>query len=289
MIAAAAALPSSFWGWVAYLLRTSAPMFLSGALVTMILAVLGTVAGCVIGFLVGVIQTIPTPKGRRSIGTWLLVGLKWLLAAYIEIFRGTPMIVQATVIYYGSKQMFGVDMSAFVAGLVVVSINTGAYMAESVRGGIDSIDRGQMEAAKAIGMSHFQAMASIIVPQALRNIMPQVGNNLIINIKDTSVLNVISVTELFFTSKSLAGTYYQYFPTYLITCAIYFVMTFSCSRLLRLYERKIDGPSSFELAEGHAGAAATSTGAGASGVPGRTSKTLELLNKGHKSERSGIR
>jgi len=194
------------------------------------------------------------------------------------------MIVQATVIYYGSKQMFGVDMSAFVAGFVVVSINTGAYMAESVRGGIDSVDRGQTEAAKAIGMTHFQTMVSIVLPQAFRNIMPQVGNNLIINIKDTSVLNVISVSELFFTSKSLAGTYYQYFPTYLITCVIYFVMTFACSRLLRWYERKLDGPTSFELADGAADGEKARVK-----VPGRTSRALELLNGKDNSKRRAMR
>jgi putative lysine transport system permease protein len=241
------ALPSTFWGWVAFLIRTNGPMFLSGAWVTLVVATVGTIAGCVLGFIVGLIQAIPPSPKPHSIGNVALAAVKALLAAYVEIFRGTPMIVQATVIYYGSKEMFGFDMSSFIAGLVVVSINTGAYMAESVRGGIDSVDAGQIEAAKSIGMTHAKAMLYVVLPQALRNILPQIGNNLIINVKDTSVLNVISVSELFFTSKSLAGTYYQYFPTYFITCVIYFVMTFTCSRLLRLYERALDGPDSFTL------------------------------------------
>lgn len=92
-------------------------------------------------------------------------------------------------------QLFNINMSPLTAGFLVVSINTGAYMAETVRGGIDSIDKGQVEAAKAIGMTHWQTMVSVIMPQTIRNILPQIGNNLIINIKDTSVLNVISVTE----------------------------------------------------------------------------------------------
>ena len=119
------------------------------------------------------------------------------------------MIVQAMVVYYGAMSLFDIDMSAMFAGFLVVSINTGAYMAETVRGGIESIDEGQREAAVAIGMDHFQTMRYVVLPQALRNIMPQIGNNLIINIKDTSVLNVISVTELYFASKSAAGVLLQ--------------------------------------------------------------------------------
>ena len=113
------------------------------------------------------------------------------MACYVEFFRGTPMMVQAMFIYYGSAYLFNINMSMWFAAFFVVSINTGAYMAETVRGGILSIDEGQTEAAKAIGMTHVQTMMSVILPQALRNIMPQIGNNLIINIKDTCVLSII--------------------------------------------------------------------------------------------------
>ena len=237
----------NFWDWVIYLLQVGGHDLLRGAEITLLLALTGTVIGCIIGFLVGVVQTIPIEPQDLLIKKILLKIVRWLLSAYVEVFRGTPMIVQAVVIYYGSMQMLGIDMSALLAGFVVVSINTGAYMSESVRGGIYSIDKGQTEAAKAIGMTHFQTMFSIILPQALRNILPQIGNNLIINIKDTSVLSIISVTELFFTSKTLAGTYYTYYQVYLITCVMYFIMTFTCSRLLRWYEKKLDGPDSFTL------------------------------------------
>ena len=138
-------------------------------------------------------------------------------------------------------------MSPLFAGFLVVSINTGAYMAETVRGGIESVDPGQKEAAIAIGMDHIQTMRCVILPQALRNVMPQLGNNLIINIKDTSVLNVISVTELYFASKSAAGVYYKYFEIFFITCVIYFIMTFTASRLLRWLESKMDGPKDYQL------------------------------------------
>jgi putative lysine transport system permease protein len=237
----------NFWDWVVFLLHVGSHDLLRGAGITLLLALTGTVIGCIIGFLVGVVQTIPIEPQDLLIKKILLKIVRWLLSAYVEVFRGTPMIVQAVVIYYGSMEMLGIDMSAMLAGFVVVSINTGAYMSESVRGGIYSIDKGQTEAAKAIGMTHFQTMFSIILPQALRNILPQIGNNLIINIKDTSVLSIISVTELFFTSKTLAGTYYTYYQVYLITCVMYFIMTFTCSRILRWYEKKLDGPDSFNL------------------------------------------
>ena len=159
------------------------------------------------------------------------------------------MIVQAMVIYYGLPQLINLNLDPIPAALFIVSINTGSYMAEIIRGGIDSVDKGQLEGAQAIGMSHFQTMKSIIFPQAIRNVLPSVGNEFIINIKDTSVLNVISVTELFFTSKSLAGTYTRYYEVFIITSVIYFFLTFTISLILRFVEKKIDGPKNFEIAE----------------------------------------
>ena len=198
--------------------------------------------------IVGIIETIPEDRNASAFSRTLLKCEKRVLDAYVEVFRGTPMIVQAMVVFYGAMSLFGIDMSPLFAGFLVVSINTGAYMAESMRGGIDSVDPGQKEAAIAIGMDHFQAMQCVILPQAVRNILPQIGNNLIINIKDTSVLNVISVTELYFASKSAAGVYYKYFEIFFITCVIYFIMTFTCSRILRVLEHKMDGPDNYDLA-----------------------------------------
>ncbi len=238
---------SDFFGWVLYLLDKYKLIFLHGAGVTLLLAIVGTLIGCIIGLLVGVLRTLPLKPNANLLVKILYKIMQFILAAYIEIFRGTPMIVQAMVLYFGSKQMFGIDMSPMLAGFVVVSINTGAYMAETIRGGIDSIDIGQTEAAKAIGMSHWQTMANVIMPQTLRNVLPQIGNNLIINIKDTSVLNVISVTELFFSGNSAAGAYFRYFEVFFIVSIIYFIMTFTCSRLLRWIEHKIDGSSYYSL------------------------------------------
>lgn len=239
-------LPDDFWGWVVYLLQQYGPSFLRGAGTTMLIAVISTAVGCLIGFGVGIVQTTPADKAH-PVKYILMKLVRFLLDAYVEIFRGTPMMVQAMFIYYGLAQLFNIHLGTMEAALFIVSINTGAYMAETVRGGILSIDPGQTEGAKAIGMTHVQTMNAVILPQALRNIMPQIGNNLIINIKDTCVLSVIGTVELFFATKSVAGAMYTYFEAFTITMAIYFVLTFSCSRLLRLWESKMDGPDSYEL------------------------------------------
>lgn len=244
----ASTLPADFFDRVIYILQNYSASLGRGVLNTMIIAVLATLAGCVIGLAVGIVQTIPTNRTQAPVRWGLLGAVKFLLSAYVEIFRGTPMMVQAMFIFYGVSMLTGVTMPYMTAALLIVSINTGAYMAETVRGGILSIDPGQTEGARAIGMTHVQTMVNVILPQALRNIMPQIGNNLIINIKDTCVLSCISVVELFFASKGVAGAYYWYFETYAIVMVIYFVLTFACSRLLRLMERRMDGPANFELA-----------------------------------------
>src|SRR5574344_2628306 len=240
-------MPTTFFVFVLFLMDKYGSVLLKGAGVTLLLAVVGTFIGCLIGLVVGVIQTIPMEDNDSAAKKFAIRCLQRLLDAYVEVFRGTPMIVQAMVVYYGAMSLFSIDMSPMFAGFFVVSINTGAYMAESMRGGIDSIDQGQKEAAIAIGMDHFQAMRCVILPQAVRNILPQIGNNLLINIKDTSVLNVISVTELYFASKSAAGVYYKYFEIFFITCIVYFIMTFTASRLIRWWESKIDGPDAYVL------------------------------------------
>ncbi len=241
-------IPQDFWGRVLFLLEKYGASFLNGAGQTMLIALIGTAAGCVIGFLVGIVQTIPKDRQEHPV-RWLLVSaVQFVMNVYVEVFRGTPMMAQAMFIFYGAAMLWNIHMPTLVAALVIVSINTGAYMAETVRGGILSVDPGQTEGAMSIGMTHVQTMTSVILPQALRNIMPQIGNNLIINIKDTCVLSVISVVELFFVNKGVSGAYYTYFESATITMAIYFVLTFTCSRLLRLVERGLDGPDNYDLA-----------------------------------------
>ena len=211
-----AGLPASFFGKVFFILQNYWGSLLAGAGRTIAIAIVGTFFGVVIGLLVGTVMTVPKQMNENPVKTGFMWAVKKLLFCYIEFFRGTPMMVQAMFIYYGMIQYANYDMGMWKAAFFIVSINTGAYMAETVRGGILSIDKGQTEGAKAIGMTHIQTMRYVIMPQAIRNIMPQIGNNLIINIKDTSVLSVISVTELFFVGKGVAGVYYLTFETYFI-------------------------------------------------------------------------
>ena len=227
-------------------------LYLSGVWNTVSLAVLCTAVGCLIGLLCGVLNTIPYTKNDNIFKRILLRTIRIFNQIYVEVFRGTPMILQAVVIYYGLPYFTNYAVrfsSVWLCAFVVVSVNTGAYMAESVRGGIISIDPGQTEGAKAIGMTHWQTLTNVILPQALRNILPQIGNNLIINIKDTSVMSIIGFTEFFAIHKSVAGTTYQYFPSAAIEMVGYLSMTLIASFLLRLWEKKMDGASNYELVQ----------------------------------------
>ncbi len=223
-----------------------APWLLEGVGYTMLVALVGTIVGLLLGILIGTYRTIPTPQNKflrilKKIGDWLLT-------AYVEVFRGTPMMVQAMVIFWGYALVNdGNTMNVIVAGLIIVSINTGAYMAEIVRGGIISIDKGQLEGAYAIGMTHSQTMWKIVIPQALRNILPSVSNEFVINIKDTSVLNVIGFTELFFQAKTIVTMTADTFATYLAVAIIYFVLTFAITRILRFVEKKMDGKKDYSI------------------------------------------
>ena len=243
---------TSFFGWVAFLLQKYGMLFLRGTGMTLLIALTGTIFGFIIGLLVAIVRaTSPMPSlGRKSaaaaVRDALLKAVQLLLGAYIQVFRGTPMIVQAVVIYYGA-QYAGMYMDTTFAAIFIISINTGAYMAEIIRGGVISIDKGQFEAAHAIGMTHWQTMTTVVLPQAIRNILPSVGNELIVNIKDSSVLNVISVSELFFQAKSAAGAYYRYFEVYFIIAVIYLILTLTVSRLLRWVERRMDGPDNYVI------------------------------------------
>jgi putative lysine transport system permease protein len=229
--------------WIVKIISNNWPMFIGGAGMTLLISMVGTIIGSIIGLLIGVIRTIPMPE--RGIKRIMLKAINAVLFVYIEIFRGTPMIVQAMVIYYGSALAFGINMNRIYAAIFIVSINTGAYMSEIIRGGIVSIDKGQFEAAHAIGMNHLQTMINVVIPQVIRNILPATGNEFVINIKDTSVLNVISVTELYFQTKSISGNNFRYFETFFVACILYFIMTFTITRILRYVERKLDGPDNY--------------------------------------------
>ncbi len=231
--------------WIIKIVQDNWPMFIRGAGVTLYLAIIGTLVGTCIGLIIGVVRTIPIPE--KGFKRALLKTINGLLSAYIEIFRGTPMIVQAMIIFYGTPLALGFSLDKLAAGLFIVSINTGAYMSEIVRGGIISIDKGQFEAASALGMNHIKTMRHVVIPQVVRNILPATGNEFVINIKDTSVLNVIGVSELYFQTKSIAGNNFRYFESFLVACVLYFVMTFTITRILRYLEKKLDGPENYNM------------------------------------------
>ena len=219
---------------------------LKGMGMTLLISLVGTLIGLVIGLLTGIIRT--TPFSKNKILRTLHKIVNGIIAVYIEIFRGTPMMVQAMVIYWGYAFMNGGNTLPLIpAGIFIVSINTGAYMAEIVRGGIISIDKGQFEGAYSVGMTHWQAMMYVVIPQVMRNILPSVSNEFVINIKDTSVLNVIGVAELYYMAGVIKAISFQTFQTYAVVCVLYFAMTFSVTRILRVIEKKLNGKENYTI------------------------------------------
>ena len=219
---------------------------LAGVGNTMLIALTGTIVGLLIGLLTGVVRTAPLSKNPVLRVLHRIVN--GIIAVYIEVFRGTPMMVQSMVIYWGYAFATGGNTLPLIpSGIIIVSINTGAYMAEIVRGGIISIDKGQFEGAASIGMTHRQTMLKVVLPQVVRNILPSVSNEFVINIKDTSVLNVIGVTELYYFAGVIKRFNFQTFQTYFVICIIYFVLTFTITRLLRLAEKHLDGKDNYTI------------------------------------------
>ena len=244
--------------------RTYGTSLLLGVRTTLLVAITGTLAGLVIGLIVGGIRAIRldfTASNASRIAKKIIDGI---LNVYIGIFRGTPMMVQALFIYYLLLDL--IHWTYLQAAIVVISINTGAYMAEIIRSGIQSVDEGQREAARALGMSNSQTMMEVILPQAIKNAFPAVGNEFIVNIKDSSVLMIISITELMFQAKSIAGSTFLFTETYFIEAVIYFILTTIASIVLNAIERHMDNgnvslpmsdtnPASMNLAYRQAGKA----------------------------------
>ena len=236
----------SFFRDVLNIITKYYPQLLAGVGNTMLIALTGTVAGLAVGLLTGIART--TAPSKNPVLRVLQKILNAIIAVYVEVFRGTPMMVQSMVIYWGYAYATGGNTLPLVpSGILIVSINTGAYMAEIVRGGIISVDRGQFEGAMSIGMTHSQTMFKVIIPQVMRNILPSVSNEFVINIKDTSVLNVIGVTELYYFAGIIKRQNFQTFQTYLVVCVLYFILTFAVTRLLRFAEKKLNGKDSYTI------------------------------------------
>jgi putative lysine transport system permease protein len=212
-----------------------------------LIAVSGTLIGFILGYVVGIVEDTKINKEDNVIKKGLFYLLQIIAKVYVEVFRDTPMIVQAMVIYYGIK-MAGFAIQPIPAAILVTVLNTGAYMSETVRAGIKSIDVGQREGALALGMSPISTMFHIILPQAFKNVVPEMANTFLTNLKMTSVLNVIGVQELFLMAKTAGGTYYKYFESYLVIAIIYFVLCFVFNRIFLLVEKKMSQQKNYGLA-----------------------------------------
>ena len=233
--------------WAVFIAQKYSQMFLNATWTTLYISVLGTIFGFLLGFMVGVINTSHIQTEDFVVKKFFSKVLKIIVTVYVEIFRDTPMIVQGMIFYYGLREA-NVEITPIMAGVLVTVLNTGAYMGETVRGGINSVDKGQEEGALAMGMSHLGAMIHVILPQAFKNVIPEMGNTFVNNLKMTSVLNVIGVSELFLMAKTAGGSYYKYFESYLVIAVIYLVLCFIFNRVFSVVEKKLQGRSDYALA-----------------------------------------
>ena len=240
-------LPNGFFPQVGFFLQYYWLEFLKGMGITLLISLVGTIFGFILGIGLALLRKLENnPNDNKFIKVLKKIGSGFSYG-YIELFRGTPMMVQALVIFYGAAYLFGTVMSTLIAGFLIVSLNTAAYMAEIIRSGLNSIDQGQIEGGRSLGLSYRQTMFKIVLPQAIKNVIPAIGNELVVNIKDTSVLSVIMVTDLFYNGKLIVARWYTQFPVYFIVCVIYLIMTISLTRLLRLIEKKMSIKSKISL------------------------------------------
>ena len=231
-------MPVDFWGGVVYTIVRNAMLFLEGVVMTLGLSLGGTILGFILALVLVSMRLMQPTKRDSNIGIAAKKFVSGFAKLYVTVFRGTPMIVQAAFFWYG-LHLFN---NPVLCGLFVVSVNTAAYIAEILRGSILAIDKGQLEAARTIGMTNAQAMRYVILPQAVKNAMPAIGNEFVINIKDTAVLSVIEIYELFYQTKRIVGNNYRQLEAYLVVAAIYLFLTYTVTKLLARVERKFDMP-----------------------------------------------
>ncbi|MDY0317528.1 MAG: amino acid ABC transporter permease [Candidatus Izemoplasmatales bacterium] len=228
-------IPDDFLGGALYTLVRYGKMFLEGAGLTLLISLIGTVLGFILALFLATAKIIaPTPQDK-ALGRFLKIFFNKLSSTYITIFRGTPMIVQASFFWYG----FGLFGNALLCGLFVVSLNTAAYIAEIIRGSVNTIDKGQTEGSLALGLSYSQTFIFVIFPQAIKNSMPAIGNEFVINIKDTAVLSVIGIFELFNQTKKITSLHYRQLEAYAIVALIYLILTYSITSILKLIEKRM--------------------------------------------------
>jgi glutamine transport system permease protein len=206
----------------------SVPMLLTGVKLTILITIFGLLIGFALGALSGLM------KISRNIVLRKIAGI------YIESIRGTPIMVQVMFIYFGLPLALGMRIPPMMAGIAAIAVNSGAYIAEIVRGAFQSIERGQTEAGRSIGLTHFQTMYYVIWPQAFRRMIPPLGNQFIISLKDTSLLVVVGVGELTRTGQEIIASNFRAFEVWLTVAIMYLIMTLSLSRILNMIEKKMD-------------------------------------------------
>ena len=208
------------------------PYYFEGVKYTLLISLITVLFGALFGSLLFFMKT-------SNFHIWKVKPLKVIAVIYIEIVRGTPMLLQILIMYAGSKMFFGIDLSPFASAIIAIALNSAAYVSEIVRAGIEAVDKGQMEAARSLGMKKSTAMMLIVIPQAVKNILPAIGNEFVAIIKESSMASVIGVNELMFAGKVVVGSTYLGLEPYIVAAGFYFIMTFTLGRIISLIERRM--------------------------------------------------
>lgn len=239
-------IPTDFIGGITYIFKNNYPLYFEGLKFTLIISIIGTFLGLLLALFLTILR-IQEVEQRDKLKTKILKRFTVLLSSsYVEFFRGTPMMVQAAIFYYGLATL-GVRLPIIIAGIIIVTLNTAAYLTEVLRSGINAIDKGQIEGAKSIGLSKRQMFQYIIFPQVLKNMLPAIGNELVVNIKDTAVLSVIGVSELFYMGKSVAGTYYRYTESFVLVALVYLITVLITTRILTFIVRLVNHKTDYSI------------------------------------------
>ncbi|HAR7476028.1 TPA: transporter substrate-binding domain-containing protein [Staphylococcus aureus] len=202
--------------------------FLKGIKITILISLIGVVLGSILGAFVALMKL-----SKIKI-------ISWIASIYIEILRGTPMLVQVFIVFFGITAALGLDISALVCGTIALVINSSAYIAEIIRAGINAVDKGQMEAARSLGLNYRQTMKSVIMPQAIKNILPALGNEFVTLIKESSIVSTIGVGEIMFNAQVVQGISFDPFTPLLVAAALYFVLTFVLTRIMNMIEGRLN-------------------------------------------------
>ena len=199
---------------------------------TLLIAVLGLAIGIVIGTVIAVVRVMPKYKRLPRI-------LNGICSVYVGFFRGTPIVVQLLITYYVLFPLMGVSVSSLTTCVIVFGLNSGAYVSETMRGGINSVDRGQLEAGRAVGLGFAPAMMKIVVPQAMKNILPTLGNEFIALVKDTSVVSFVAAVDLYKTFTEIGNIRYEYLMPYLAMAIVYITLVMLISLGVKLLEKRL--------------------------------------------------